>query len=254
MAIHEVKTQLEGQPLTERLMRYDSQEIEPIILTIRGKRAVLDMELARIYGVTTKVFNPAVKRNMRKLPLLTAEEYKDLGSQFAISNRSQFVTGSQKHRNPGYVPYAFTEHGAFMAANVLHSDRAIQMSVFVVRAFIRMRQMLTEQRNLSRKLAELEKELTARLDVHETAINEILGQIRRLLSPPPEPASPKRRIGFLVEESRVPYIIKMRRKNYLGYALRSALCGRLVGGRCGWMRFVKKKVIKVNNVPQGLPI
>ncbi len=218
MAIHEVKTQLGGQPMTKKLIRYDSQEIEPIILTIRGKRVVLDMELARIYGVTTKVFNQAVKRNMRKFPpdfmfRLTAEEYKDLRSQFAFSNRSQFVTGSQKHRNPGYVPYAFTEHGAVMAANVLHSDRAIQMSVFVVRAFIRMRQMLIEQRNLSRKLAELEKELTARLDVHETAINEILGQIRRLLSPPPESASPKRRIGFLVEESKVPYTTKMKRKN-----------------------------------------
>ena len=87
------------------------------------------------------------------------------------------------------------------------------MSVFVVRAFIRMRQMLIEQRGLARKLAELEKELTARLDIHETAINEILGQIRRLLSPPPEPERPKKRIGFLVEESKVPYTTKMKRKN-----------------------------------------
>jgi hypothetical protein len=99
----------------------------------------------------------------------------------------------------------FTEHGAIMAANVLRSKRAIQMSVFVVRAFIRMRQMLIEQRGLARKLAELEKELTARLDIHETAINEILGQIRRLLSRPPESEPPKKRIGFLVEEPHVPY-------------------------------------------------
>jgi hypothetical protein len=181
-----------------------------MILTIRGQKVVLDMELARIYGVTTKVFNQAVKRNRRKFPpdfmfRLTAEEYEDLRSQFAISNRSQIVTGSQKHRNPRYVPYAFTEHGAVMAANILHSKRAIQMSVFVVRAFIRMRQMLIEQRGLARKLAELEKELTARLDVHETAINEIFGQIKRLLSSPPEPEPPKRRIGFLVEEPHVPY-------------------------------------------------
>ena len=87
-----------------------------------------------------------------------------------------------------------------MAANVLRSKRAIQMSVFVVRAFIRMRQMLIEQRGLARKLAELEKELTARLDVHETAINEMFQQINRLLSPPSEPEPPKKRIGFLVEE------------------------------------------------------
>ena len=196
--------------MTGKLVRYNSPGIEPMILTIRGQKVVLDMELARIYGVTTKVFNQAVKRNRRKFPpdfmfRLTAEEYEDLRSQFAISNRSQIVTGSQKHRNPRYVPYAFTEHGAVMAANILHSKRAIQMSVFVVRAFIRMRQMLIEQRGLARKLAELEKELTARLDVHETAINEIFGQIKRLLSSPPEPEPPKRRIGFLVEEPHVPY-------------------------------------------------
>jgi hypothetical protein len=94
------------------------------------------------------------------------------------------------------LPYAFTEHGTVMAANILRSPKAIQMSVFVVRAFIRMRQMLIEQRGLARKLAELEEELTARLDVHETAINEILGQIRRLLSSPPEPEPPKKRIGL----------------------------------------------------------
>jgi len=204
--------------MTEKLVKYNSLGIEPMILTIRGQKVVLDMELARIYGVTTKVFNQAVKRNIRKFPTdfmfrLTVEEYRGLRSQFAISNRSQIVTGSQKHRNPRYVPYAFTEHGAVMAANILHSKRAIQMSVFVVRAFIRMRQMLIEQRGLGRKLAELEKELTARLDVHETAINEMFRQIKRLLSPPSEPEPPKKRIGFLVEEPKVPYISKMKRKS-----------------------------------------
>lgn len=144
---------------------------------------------------------------------LKAEEYENLRSQIATSNRSQIVTGSQKHRDPRYVPYAFTEHGAVMAANILRSAKAIQMSVFVVRAFIRMRQMLIEQRDLASKLAELEKELTARLDVHETAINEMFRQIKRLLSPPPEPESPKRRIGFFVEEPKVPYRTKTKRKN-----------------------------------------
>jgi len=143
--------------MTGKLVRYNSPGIEPMILTIRGQKVVLDMELARIYGVTTKVFNQAVKRNRRKFPpdfmfRLTADEYEDLTSQFAISNRSQIVTGSQKHRNPRYFPYAFTEHGAVMAANILRSKRAVQMSVFVVRAFIRMRQMLIEQRGLARKL------------------------------------------------------------------------------------------------------
>jgi len=203
--------------MTEKLARYNSQALEPVILTIRGQKVVLDMELARIYGVTTKVFNQAVKRNKRKFPAdfmfrLTLEEFEGLRSQFATLNRSQIVTGSQRHRNPRYLPNAFTEHGAVMAANILRSDRAIQMSVFVVRAFIRMRQMLVEQRGLARKLAELEKELTARLDIHETVINEILGQIRRLLSSPPQPEPPKRRIGFLVEEAKVPYLAKMNIK------------------------------------------
>ena len=129
-------------------------------------------------------------------------------SQIATSslglNRSQFATGST-HGGRRKLPMVFTEHGAIMAANVLRSKRAIQMSVFVVRAFIRMRQMLIEQRSLARKLAELEKELTARLDVHETAINEMFRQIKRLLSPPSEPEPPKKRIGFLVEEPHVPY-------------------------------------------------
>ncbi len=196
--------------MMEKLAKYNSLALEPMILTIRGQKVVLDMELARIYGVTTKVFNQAVKRNKRKFPAdfmfrLTLEEFEGLRSQIATLNRSQFVTGSQKHRNPRYLPNAFTEHGAVMAANILRSDRAIQMSVFVVRAFIRMRQMLIEQRDLARKLAELEKELTTRLDAHETAINEMFRQIKRLLSPPPVPEPPKKRIGFLVEEPQVHY-------------------------------------------------
>jgi hypothetical protein len=195
--------------MTKKLVRYGEQGTEPIILTIRGQKVVLDMELARIYGVTTKVFNQAVKRNKKKFPTdfmfqLTAEEYEGLRSQFAISNRSQFVTGSQRHRNPRYVPYAFTEHGAVMAANILRSTKAIQMSVFVVRAFIRMRQMLIEQRGLARKLAELEKELTARLDIHETAITEMMRQIRQLLSPPPEPEPSKKRIGLNPVRDHMP--------------------------------------------------
>ncbi len=200
------------RPMREKLVRYEPLPLEPMILTIRGQKVILDMELARIYGVTTKVFNQAVKRNKRKFPAdfmfrLTLEEFENLRSQIVTSrcrpDREQIVTGSRGGRR--YLPYVFTEHGAVMAANILRSDRAIQMSVFVVRAFIRMRQMLIEQRGLARKLAELEEELSARLDVHETAINEILGQIKRLLSRPPEPEPPKRRIGFLVEEPHVPY-------------------------------------------------
>ncbi len=157
--------------------------------------------------------NEQVRRNADRFPpdfafVLTEQEVANLKSQFATSseglNRSQLATGST-HGGRRKLPMAFTEHGAIMAANVLRSKQAVQMSVFVVRAFIRMRQMLIEQRGLARKLAELEEELTARLDIHETAISEMLGQIKRLLSSPPEPEPPKRRIGFLVEEPHVPY-------------------------------------------------
>jgi len=185
-----------------------------MIITIRGQKVIMDYDLAAIYGVTTKRLNEQVKRNIRRFPedfmfQLTTKEWADLTSQIAMSNaqsnRSQFATGSQRHRDPRFTPYAFTEHGALMAANILRSERAIQMSVFVVRAFIRMRQMIIEQHALARKLAELEKKLTARLDIHETAITEVLRQIMRLLGPPPEPEPPKKRIGFLVEEPHVPY-------------------------------------------------
>jgi hypothetical protein len=200
--------------MKKEIIAYTTDDITTLIVIVRGKRVILDRDLAGLYGTTTKRLNEQVKRNRGRFPddfmfQLTGKEWADLTSQIAMSNaqsnRSQIATGSQRHRDPRFTPYAFTEHGALMAANILRSGRAIQMSVFVVRAFIRMRQMLVEQRGLARKLAELEKELTARLDIHETAINEILGQIRRLLSSPPEPEPPKKRIGFLVEEPHVPY-------------------------------------------------
>ena len=178
--------------MKRKMVAYTTVDIATLIVTVRGKRVILDRDLAGFYGTTTKRLNEQVKRNRKRFPedfmfQLTAKEWADLTSQIAMSNtqsnRSQFATGSQRHRDPRFTPYAFTEHGALMAANILRSERAIQMSVFVVRAFIRMRQMLIEQRGLARKLAELEEELTGRLDVHETAINEMLKQIKRLLSP-----------------------------------------------------------------------
>jgi hypothetical protein len=130
--------------------------IESLILNLRDAKVILDADLARIYEVSTKALNQAVKRNSDRFPpdfliQLTKGEWKSL--------RSQIVTGSQKHRDPRALPYAFTEHGAIMAANILRSKRAIQMSVFVVRAFIRMRSMLTNNKELARRLAQLEREL-----------------------------------------------------------------------------------------------
>jgi hypothetical protein len=190
------------------MVDYATVDITALILVIRGKRVILDRDLAALYGVPTFRFNEAVKRNRNRFPedfmfQLTRDEAASLTSQFAMSK-----SGRGGRRT---LPYAFTEHGTVMVTNILRSPKAIQMSVFVVRAFIRMRQMLIEQRGLARKLAELEEELTARLDVHETAINEILGQIKRFLSLPSDPEPPKRRIGFLVEEPHVPYKSKKQK-------------------------------------------
>lgn len=190
------------------------EQIEPLIHEIRGEKVILDSDLARLYGVTTKRLNEQVKRNQERFPAdfvfrLTSAESEASRSQFATSssqeietkkggsNRSQIATSSQKHRDPRSRPYAFTEHGAIMAANVLNSPRAVQMSVFVVRAFLKMRALLGDKRELARQLAALEKELKERLDVHEAAIVTILQRVMDIIDPPslpPAPAKPK--IGF----------------------------------------------------------
>jgi hypothetical protein len=171
---------------------------------------MLDRDLAKIYGVPTKAFNQAVKRNRQRFPedfmfRLTQEEAKALQvsrSQTVTSSqrkdllRSQFVTSNQRG-GPRYLPYAFTEYGALMAANILNSTRAVQMSIFVVRAFAKMREALRGTPELARKLAALEKKLTGRLDVHEAAIVEVLREVMQILNPPlPSPEPPRRRIGF----------------------------------------------------------
>jgi ORF6N domain len=150
---------------------------------------LLDAELAALYGVTTKRLNEQVKRNRERFPddfmfRLTPVELDSL-------NRSQFATGSQRHRDPRFAPYAFTEHGAIMAANVLASPRAIETSVHVVRAFVRLREIIGANKELARKLDELEGKLAA----HDQAIAALIEAIRELMRPP-EPAK-KRRIGFV---------------------------------------------------------
>jgi hypothetical protein len=157
------------------------------ILLVRGRRVILDADLAALYGVTTKALNQGVKRNLDRFPgdflfRLVHEEVEAL-------NRSQSVTGSQKHRNPRYPPFAFTEHGAIMAATILNSSRAVQMSLYVVRAFVQLRDLLASNTELARRLDELQRTL----DGHDEVIAAILSAIRELMSPP----EPKRRgIGF----------------------------------------------------------
>jgi hypothetical protein len=178
------------------------ERLETLILTIRGQKVMLDADLARIYGVTTKRLNEQVKRNRERFPedfvfRLKPDEVAFLQRTTTIEgNRSQIATGSQRHRDPRFLPYVFTEHGAIMAANVFNSPQAVQMSVYVVRAFIKMRAALTDTRVLAAKLRALERELKARLDVHEGAIVSILQRIMDLIDPPAFPAPPRRKIGF----------------------------------------------------------
>ncbi len=124
---------------------------------------------------------------------LTAEEHDSLRSHFATSKRVALGRGGRR-----YLPYVFTEHGAIMAATVLNSPRAIEMSVYVVRAFVKLRELLSSNRVLSRKLDELERRLTKRLDMHDEAIAAILSAIRELTQPAPT----TRAIGFTAELSR----------------------------------------------------
>jgi ORF6N domain len=180
------------------------EQIDGMIRTIRGTRVMLDSDLAKIYGVPTFRFNEAIKRNRHRFPpdfifQLTRAEFDSLKSQIVMSKRensSQIAMSSGKHRGAAYRPYAFTEHGALQAANVLRSPRAVQMSVFVIRAFVKMREALRGTPELARKLAALEKKLTARLDVHEAAIVQVLREVMQILNPPEAPESPRPRIGF----------------------------------------------------------
>ncbi|MEI9865329.1 MAG: ORF6N domain-containing protein [Limisphaerales bacterium] len=162
------------------------ERIEKAILFIRGEKVMLDTDLAELYGVDTGVLNRAVKRNAGRFPTdfmfqLTPEEAESLRCQIGISNEGR---GGRR-----YLPYAFTEHGALMLANVLNSERAAQTSVQVVRAFVKLRQMLASNAELARKLAALEQKYDAQFKV-------VFDAIRQLMS---SPAKPKREIGFHVK-------------------------------------------------------
>ena len=162
--------------------------IETLILNVRGQKVILDTDLAELYGVTTKVFNQAMKRNADRFP----EDFMfQLESQEFTLLRSQIVTSNAGRGGRRYAPYAFTEHGAIMAATVLNSPEAVAMSVFVVRAFMQMREHLIANAAILKRLAEIDKTLLA----HDSALHTIWTKLQPLLAPPPEP--PPRRIkGF----------------------------------------------------------
>jgi phage regulator Rha-like protein len=185
--------------MTETLTPYT---VEDVILTIRGHKVILDRDLAMLYGVEVKRLNEQVKRNRDRFPDDFAFQ---LALQEAQSSRSQFATLKRGH-NIKYRPYAFTEHGAIMAATVLNSSKAVEMSVFVVRAFVKMREQLMATATLAKRLAEVEKLLLS----HDSALQDVYRKIRPLLLPPPDPA--KTKIGFGVREARAGYSPKTRSK------------------------------------------
>jgi ORF6N domain len=162
--------------------------ISQSILILRGHRVLLDADLAALYEVPTKRLNEQVKRNLDRFPAdfmfrLSREEVDAL-------NRSQIATGSQKHRDPRFPPYAFTEHGAIMAATVINSPQAVEMSIYVVRAFVHLRELLASNKNLAQQLKKLERKVSSQ----DEAIVGILKTIRQLMQPP---ESSKRSIGFI---------------------------------------------------------
>jgi hypothetical protein len=188
------------------------------ILTIRDQKVVLDSDLARVYSVTTKRLNEQLRRNRKRFPQdfafqLSVEEYESLRWQIATLDKgtsgselkrsqtattsssslamwSQFATTSRKRRRKTHRPWAFTEHGALQAANILRSERAIAMSVYVIRAFIELRERVAANAAILKRLAEIDKTLLE----HDTALRDIYEKLLPLLSPPPEP--PRRQIGF----------------------------------------------------------
>jgi ORF6N domain len=169
-----------------------AKPVEQSIMLLRGQKVILDTHLAALYAVTVKRLNQQVRRNINRFPddfffQLSEDEHQVLRLQNATSNEGR---GGRR-----FAPFAFTEHGAIMAATVLNSQRAVEMSVFVVRAFVRLREVLATHRELAVKLAQLEH----RLDSHDRAVAQLFEAIKKLM----QPVVPvRRRIGFEPKESK----------------------------------------------------
>ncbi len=167
------------------------EQVENVILSIRGNRVILDRDLAQLYGVTTGNLNKAVRRNMERFPedfmfQLTPEEYKTLRFHFGIL---------EKGRHSKYLPYAFMEQGIAMLSSVLRSTRAVQVNIEIMRAFVRLRQMLSSHKDLERRLVALEKK-------YDEQFRVVFDAIRALMA---SPDKPPKRIGFEVKERKAKY-------------------------------------------------
>jgi hypothetical protein len=175
----------QNSPLPE-----EGDSIASLIITLRDKKVLLDSDLAALYGVATKVLNQAIKRNRDRFPedfmfRLTTKEFADLKSQIVTSNLTR---GGRR-----YLPYAFTEHGALMAANILQSPRAVQTSIAVVRAFLRLRSLALSVEQLTDKIVALENK-------YDRQFKTVFDAVRQLLEPTIEET--KRQIGFHADEGR----------------------------------------------------
>jgi hypothetical protein len=176
-----------------------ARRVDAKILVLRRQKVILDTDLAELYGVSVKRLNEQVKRNAGRFPSdflfrLSRSEHANL--------RSQIATSSSSHGGRRYLPHAFTEHGAIMAATVLNSTRAIEMSIFVVRAFVRMREALAMNQHIVAKLADIERRLAS----HDAEIEELFEAIRELMAPPP---GSRRRIGFAIPSDSAQGISKV---------------------------------------------
>jgi hypothetical protein len=185
----------------EKLSFLPQEFVENHILLIRGKKVMLDYYLAELYGVETKVLNKAVSRNLIRFPedfmfRLTLDEWNFLRFQFGTSKAGR---GGRR-----YLPFAFTEHGAIMLASVLNSPRAIEASIYVVRAFVLLRGVLASHKDLAQKLEELE----SKIEGHSEQIRDIIEAINQLVQ---MPEKPKPQIGFRVKEPKLKYPAKLKK-------------------------------------------
>jgi hypothetical protein len=176
------------------------EQVERLIHLARGEKVLLDADLARLYGVETKTLNRAVKRNQSRFPQdfmfqLTTEE--------AVALRCQIGTSKAGRGGRRYLPYAFTEQGVAMLSSVLRSERAVQVNVAIMRAFVSLRRMLATNETFAHKLAELER----KIEGHDTSIRTLFDAIRELAAPP---ARPRREIGYHVKEASLPYRVKRK--------------------------------------------
>jgi len=176
-------------------------QLEQAILLVRGQRVMLDRDLAAMYGVTTSNLNKAVQRNRSRFPAdfmfqLTADEADSLRFQIGILKKGLHFK---------YLPYVFTQEGVAMLSGVLRSQRAEQVNIAIMRAFVRLRETLSLHKELAHKLAELER----KIENHDENIRTLFEAIHQLMTPP---ATPQKEIGFHVKEATTPYRVKVKRK------------------------------------------